>query len=65
MVDEGPDLGQVQEGVFVPSDVGDFSRKEILKLEQSPVPLMAPTLLNTCHREDVADLIAWLQKGAH
>ena len=64
MVNEGPDLVQIQENIFVPSDVRDFSRKDILKLEQSPLSLMPPGLLNTCHPEDVADLIAWLQKGA-
>jgi putative heme-binding domain-containing protein len=64
MVNEGPDLVQIQENIFVPSDVRDFSRKDILKLEQSPLSLMPPGLLNTCHPDEVADLIAWLQKGA-
>jgi putative heme-binding domain-containing protein len=64
MVNEGADLVQIQENVFVPSDVRDFSRKDILKLDQSTVSLMPPALLNTCHPEDVADLIAWLQKRA-
>lgn len=63
LVNEGPDLVQIQENVFVPSDVRDFSRKEIAKLEPSSISLMPPGLVNTCHPEDVADLVAWLQAG--
>lgn len=63
-VNEGPDLVQIQENIFVPSDVRDFSRKEILKIEQSAVSMMPPGLANTCHPDEVADLIAWLQAGA-
>ncbi|MEY5025494.1 MAG: hypothetical protein RLZZ244_1022, partial [Verrucomicrobiota bacterium] len=64
VVNEGPDLVQIQENVFVPSDVRDFSRKEILKLELSPVSLMPPGLINTCHPDEVADLVYFLQTGA-
>ncbi len=64
MGNEGPDLVQIQENIFVPSDVRDFPRKGVLKLEQSPLSLMPPARLNTCHTDEVADLIAWLHNGA-
>ena len=64
VVNEGADLVQIQENVFTASDVRDFSRKEILKMEPSPISLMPPGLINTCQPEDVADLIAWLRLGA-
>ena len=63
LVNEGPDLVQIQENLYVPSDVRDFARKEVLKLESSPISLMPPGLVNTCHPEDVADLVAWLLSG--
>lgn len=63
VVHEGPDLVQIQENVFGPSDVRDFSRKEIDKMEPSPVSLMPPGLVNTCKAEDVADMVAWLISG--
>jgi putative heme-binding domain-containing protein len=63
IVNEGPDLVQIQENVFGPSDVRDFARKEIQKLEPSPVSLMPPGLVNTCSAEEVADLVAWLISG--
>lgn len=63
LVNEGPDLVQIQENLYVPSDVRDFARKEILKLEASPISLMPPGLVNTCHPEEVADLVAWLLSG--
>ena len=40
-----------------------FFRKDIAKIETSPVSLMPPGLLNTCHPEDVADFVAWLTSG--
>jgi putative heme-binding domain-containing protein len=63
LVNEGPDLIQIQENLFVPSDVRDFSRKDVAKLEVSPISLMPPGLLNTCHPEDVADFVSWLVSG--
>jgi putative heme-binding domain-containing protein len=63
LVNEGPDLVQIQEDLFNPSDVRDFFRKDIAKIETSPVSLMPPGLLNTCHPEDVADFVAWLTSG--
>jgi putative heme-binding domain-containing protein len=63
LVNEGPDLVQIQENLFIPSDVRDFSRKDVAKLEASPVSLMPPGLLNTCHPEEVADFVSWLVSG--
>jgi putative heme-binding domain-containing protein len=63
IVNEGADLVQIQENVLEPSDVRDFSRKDIQKIEPSPVSLMPPGLVNTCKAEDVADLVAWLVSG--
>jgi putative heme-binding domain-containing protein len=63
LVNEGPELVQIQEDLFNPSDVRDFFRKDIAKIEASPVSLMPPGLLNTCHPEDVADFVAWLTSG--
>jgi putative heme-binding domain-containing protein len=63
LVNEGPDLVQIQENLFVPSDVRDFSRKDVAKLEVSPISLMPPGLLNTCHPEEVADFVSWLVSG--
>jgi putative heme-binding domain-containing protein len=63
VVHEGPDLVQIQENVFGPSDVRDFSRKEIKQMEPSPVSLMPPGLLNSCKPDEVADLVAWLLSG--
>ncbi len=63
-VNEGPELVTIQENVFTSSDVRDFARKDISKVEASPVSLMPPGLINTCHPEEVADLLAWLQSGA-
>jgi hypothetical protein len=62
-VNEGPDLVQIQENLFIPSDVRDFSRKDVAKLEVSPISLMPPGLLNTCHPEEVADFVSWLVSG--
>lgn len=64
LVNEGPDLVQIQENVFIPSDVRDFSRKEISKLELSPLSLMPPGLINTCQPDEIADLVSFLQSGA-
>ena len=63
LVNEGPDLVQIQENLFIPSDVRDFSRKDVAKLEVSPISLMPPGLLNTCHPEEVADFVSWLVSG--
>ena len=63
LVNEGPDLVQIQENLFIPSDVRDFSRKDMAKLEVSPISLMPPGLLNTCHPEEVADFVSWLVSG--
>ena len=63
LVNEGPDLVQIQENLYIPSDVRDFARKEVAKMEASPISLMPPGLINTCHPEEVADLIAWLLSG--
>jgi putative heme-binding domain-containing protein len=63
IVNEGADLVQIQENVFGPSDVRDFSRKEIEKIEPSPVSLMPPGLVNSCKAEEVADMVAWLLSG--
>jgi putative heme-binding domain-containing protein len=63
MVNEGPELVQIQENLFVPSDVRDFFRKDVKKIEASPISLMPPGLLNTCHPEEVADFVAWLLSG--
>ncbi len=63
LVNEGPDLVQIQEDLFVPSDVRDFPRKDVAKIEASPISLMPPGLLNTCHPEEIADFVAWLTSG--
>jgi putative heme-binding domain-containing protein len=63
-VNEGPDALQIQENIFTASDVRSFVRKDIQKVEVSSVSLMPPGLINTCHPDEVADLIAWLQAGA-
>jgi len=62
-VSEGPDGVQIQENIFAASDVRSFPRKDIQKIEASPVSLMPPGLINTCHPDEVADLIAWFQSG--
>jgi putative heme-binding domain-containing protein len=63
-VNEGPELVTIQENVFTASDVRDFARKDLLKIEASPVSLMPPGLINTCHPDEVADLLAWLLSGS-
>jgi putative heme-binding domain-containing protein len=63
-VNEGPELVTLQENVFTSSDVRDFARKDISKVEASLVSLMPPGLINTCHPDEVADLLAWLQSGS-
>jgi putative heme-binding domain-containing protein len=63
-VNEGPELVTLQENVFTSSDVRDFARKDIAKVEASLVSLMPPGLINTCHPDEVADLLAWLQSGS-
>lgn len=54
---------QIQPNLYVPSDVREFARKEIAEMRPSPVSLMPAGLLNTCHPDEVADLIAWVQFG--
>lgn len=63
LVNEGPDLVQILENLFAPSDVRDFSRKDVTKIEASPVSLMPPGLINTCQPDEVADFVAWLISG--
>jgi putative heme-binding domain-containing protein len=63
LVNEGTDLVQILENLFAPSDVRDFSRKDVAKIEASPVSLMPPGLINTCQPDEVADFVAWLVSG--
>ncbi len=63
LVNEGPDLVQILENLFAPSDVRDFARKDVAKVEASPVSLMPPGLINTCQPDEVADFVAWLISG--
>jgi putative heme-binding domain-containing protein len=63
-VNEGPEMVTIQENVFTSSDVRDFARKDISKVEASLVSLMPPALINSCHPDEVADLLAWLQSGS-
>lgn len=50
--------------LFGPSDVRDLSRKEVEKIQPSPVSLMPPGLLDSCKAEEVADMVAWLLSGS-
>jgi putative heme-binding domain-containing protein len=63
-VNEGPQLITIQENVFTSSDVRDFALKDVAKIEAFPVSLMPPGLINSCHPDEVADLLAWLISGS-
>jgi putative heme-binding domain-containing protein len=63
-VSEGPDMVQIQENIFTASDVRTLKHSDIAKVEDSPVSLMPPGLANTCHPDELADLLAWIQAGA-
>lgn len=54
---------QIQPNLYVPSDVREFARSEIAEMGPSQVSLMPAGLLNTCHPDEVADLIGWIQSG--
>jgi putative heme-binding domain-containing protein len=60
---ENPEIVQIQENLFAPSDVRAISRKDIKKMEASPVSLMPPALIDTCQPEDTADLVSYLING--
>ena len=60
---ENPEIVQIQENLFAPSDVRAIARKDIQKLEASPVSLMPPALIDTCQPEDTADLVSFLIGG--
>ena len=64
LINNDPQKVQIQPNLYVPSDVREFARKDIAEMRPSPVSLMATGLLNTCHSDEVADLIAWIQIGA-
>ena len=60
---ENPEMVQIQENLFAPSDVRAIPRKDIKKMEPSPVSLMPPALIDTCQPEDTADLVSYLIGG--
>lgn len=53
----------VSRNPFNPGDLVDIPKSEIASYEESPVSPMPPGLLNTLNREEVLDLIAWLENG--
>lgn len=57
------DKVQVQPNLYVPSEVREIARQDIAHLEPSKVSLMPVGLVNTCHPDEVADLVAWIQSG--
>jgi putative heme-binding domain-containing protein len=57
---ESPTMVQIQENLFAPSDVRAIARQDIRKIEQSPISLMPPGLIDTCQPDEVADLVAYL-----
>lgn len=63
LINNDPQKVQIQPNLYIPSDVREFARKDIAEMRPSPVSLMAAGLLNTCHSDEVADLIAWIQSG--
>ena len=63
LINNDPQKVQIQPNLYLPSDVREFARKEIAEMRPSPVSLMPAALLNTCHSDEVADLIAWIQSG--
>ena len=60
---ENPEIVQIQENLFAPSDVRALARKDIKSMGASPVSLMPPALIDTCQPEDTADLISFLIGG--
>ncbi len=60
---ENTEIVQIQENLFAPSDVRAIPRKDIQKMEASPVSLMPPALIDTCQPEEAADLIQYLISG--
>lgn len=63
VVNNAADKVQIQPNLYVPSDVREFARKDIAEMRPSPVSLMPAGLLNTCHSDEVADLLAFIQSG--
>jgi putative heme-binding domain-containing protein len=63
VVNNAADKVQIQPNLYVPSDVREFARKDIVEMRPSPVSLMPIGLLNTCHSDEVADLLAFIQSG--
>src|SRR5262249_54261283 len=64
VVNNDADKVQIQPNLYLPSDVRVFARKDIAEMRPSPVSLMPAGLLNTCHSDEVADLIAFIQSGS-
>ena len=60
---ENPEMVQIQENLFTPSDVRAIPRKDIQKIQASPVSLMPPALIDTCQPEEAADLVSYLISG--
>ena len=63
VVNNEPDKVQIQPNLYVPSDIRTFARKDIVEMRPSPVSLMPVGLVNTCHSDEVADLVAFIQSG--
>ncbi len=63
LVNNDPLKVQIQPNLYIPADVREFARKDIVEMRPSPVSLMPAGLLNTCHPDEVADLVAWIQSG--
>lgn len=63
VVNNDPQKVQIQPNLYVPSDVREIARKDIAEMRPSPVSLMPAGLLNTCHSDEVADLLALIQSG--
>ncbi len=57
---ESAEMVQLQENLYVPSDVRTIARKNITKMEASPISLMPPALIDTCQPEEAADLVYFL-----
>lgn len=63
VVNNDPETVAIQPNLYVPSDVRTIARKGIVEMRPSPVSLMPAGLLNTCHSDEVADLVAYIQTG--
>ena len=50
---------------FLAEDLTELKKTEIESYEESPVSPMPPALLNTLSKDDVLDLIAWLEAGGN